>query len=75
MKFNVIFPINLPRIKQGLEFSETFRRFNVVSEHANYSVSLVEKTVGRALQSEEKSEVPFFLSEYDFYIILKIRNI
>ncbi|EPY8403075.1 site-specific integrase [Enterobacter ludwigii] len=64
----VRFLINIPRVKQGLGFRQSFRSlntnksvFDILNQQASASVALIESQIGRALKPAEKDEVPVFL--------------
>ena len=69
---NDFFFINIPRIKQGIEFRKEFRIlsidgfiYKVLMQQVNISISLIEGHIGRTLFSEEKNDYNKRFHSYD----------
>ncbi|WP_112847373.1 site-specific integrase [Escherichia coli] len=78
---NDFFFINIPRIKQGIEFRKEFRMlsidgfiYKVLMQQVNYSISLIEGHIGRTLFSEEKNEVAVFLDKKNYKMLNEING-
>ncbi|EFE7610018.1 tyrosine-type recombinase/integrase [Escherichia coli] len=75
---DIYYLVNIPRIKQGLDFREEFRTFRITKElyklvckQANESIILLSIFMGRDLTAEEIKDVPFFISTVKFRLIDK----
>ena len=78
---NDFFFINIPRIKQGIEFRKEFRMlsidgfiYNLLMQQVNFSISLIEGHIGRTLFSEEKNEVAVFLDKKNYKMLNEING-
>lgn len=78
---NDFFFINIPRIKQGIEFRKEFRMlsidgfiYKVLMQQVNFSISLIEGHIGRTLFSEEKNEVAVFLDKKNYKMLNEING-
>lgn len=78
---NDFFFINIPRIKQGIEFRKEFRMlsidgfiYKVLMQQVNISISLIEGHIGRTLFSEEKNEVAVFLDKKNYKMLNEING-
>ncbi|SAF92291.1 phage integrase family protein [Enterobacter hormaechei] len=78
---NDFFFINIPRIKQGIEFRKEFRIlsidgfiYKVLMQQVNISISLIEGHIGRTLFSEEKNEVAVFLDKKNYKMLNEING-
>lgn len=78
---NDFFFINIPRIKQGIEFRKEFRMLSIDSfiykllmQQVNFSISLIEGHIGRTLFSEEKNEVAVFLDKKNYKMLNEING-
>lgn len=78
---NDFFFINIPRIKQGIEFRREFRMlsidgfiYKVLMQQVNFSISLIEGHIGRTLFSEEKNEVAVFLDKKNYKMLNEING-
>ncbi|EAP3674065.1 integrase [Salmonella enterica] len=78
---NDFFFINIPRIKQGIEFRKEFRMLSIdgfiyklLMQQVNFSISLIEGHIGRTLFSEEKNEVAVFLDKKNYKMLNEING-
>ncbi|HCT7632905.1 TPA: tyrosine-type recombinase/integrase [Citrobacter koseri] len=78
---NDFFFINIPRIKQGIEFRKEFRMLSIdgfiyklLMQQVHFSVSLIEGHIGRTLFSEEKNEVAVFLDKKNYKMLNEING-
>ncbi|HAT1571927.1 TPA: site-specific integrase [Kluyvera cryocrescens] len=78
---NDFFFINIPRIKQGIEFRKEFRMLSIdgfiyklLMQRVNFSISLIEGHIGRTLFSEEKNEVAVFLDKKNYKMLNEING-
>ncbi|AYW56038.1 site-specific integrase [Raoultella ornithinolytica] len=78
---NDFFFINIPRIKQGIEFRKEFRMLSIdgfiyklLMQQVSFSISLIEGHIGRTLFSEEKNEVAVFLDKKNYKILNEING-